>query len=703
MRHRVPKKALTLRDYQAEGVARIERALYEENKKSVLAVAPTAAGKGTMAVALIRDAAERGERVLFLVHRREILYDMRERLMEVGITPGVVMHKIKRDRTAYVQVASVQTLVNEAGRKFDLVVVDEAHHYAAVEWAGVMKRTRAERVVGFTATPQRKDGKPLGDMFGHLLSIVPYRELLSRGYIVPCRLLRPECPLQQDLAQDPVDAYLWHARGTKCFMFVRNLQVARDAVVRLQEAGVPAAVISAHTRHDARAKAMEDFRAGRISVIVNFYTMTEGVDVPDVETIVLGRAIAHEGAYMQMVGRGLRASPGKKLALVLDLTGASYQHGLPLDERTYALRGKNPIGRPDEIEEYKIRERPSLELQNILNVELVEATEAQQKRFGKRRIHWAQVGLGQRRDEEIGNELGVSPKLVAAMRRRFGIKSFRQATFDALIDWDTEPLGKVTDRSLAELLGVPVDTVLRARQARGIPALERGRGLRVDIDWDQQPLGQVADKVLAKQLNVSSSTVLLARKARGIPPFGMGAKLASWEAIPLGTMPDTHIAARYSLTVDSVRNARKRRGIPTYDPDSERSYVFRKHGKEALAEADGIDWDKVGLGERADPLIARELGVSIARVKAARLDRRIPPMVAGRPKMVRDWDKLGLGKDPDLVVAERTGFSVSYIKRLRREKGLSRSNNRWDTRRQGGASAKKKHQKHEEQDRCDRP
>lgn len=662
-----PHPTIKLRDYQTAAIERIEGLLLHERKRSVLAVAPTGAGKGTIAVHLLAKWAREGKRVLYLVHRREIVHDIEGRLIREGITPGVIMGAIQPHRDREVQVASVQTLLHERRHpRWDLVVVDEAHHYAAKDWSAVMKKVRMDAVVGLTATPQRADGKPLGDMFGHLLQVVSYRELLRDGHIVPCRVLRPECPLHQDLAQDPARAYLAYAGSSRCFMFVRAVAEARAAAQTLQKVGVGAAVIAHDTPHDERRKAMEDLAAGRIRVIVNFYTMTEGIDIPAVSTVILGRSCAFEGSYMQMVGRALRAYPGKREALILDLTGASYQYGMPLDERTFQLRGR-AIGR--EESEYRVRAMPERELQQVLNMQLVEATDEQQKRWGKRRINWAAVGLGQRPDADLARDLGIGVETIGAMRRRFGIQSYRQAfVVDKLIDWSAQPLGKYTDRSIAEKLGVLVDTVKRAREARKIPPLHRGRGLRTDVDWDAQPLGKVADKTLAKQLKVAQSTVLMARRARNIPPFGLGAKLASWDRIPLGKLPDTAVAAKYDLTLDAVRNARKRRGIPAYNDSPARP--------RALPD-DPVAWDKVGLGERADRVIAQSLGVSIRRVRLAREERGIAPMKAGRQVIGHDWEKLGLGDEPDAVVAARAGCSVSYVKKTRRLLGKSRKGMRW--------------------------
>ncbi len=216
------RDAPRLRDYQERGIDAIE-SLIMSGKRRVLAVAPTGAGKGTIAVHMLAMTALHGGTALFVVHRREILHDVAGRLRALGVEPGL-MNSDKPDRTRPVQLTSIQSLIHDRRRhEVDLLVIDEAHHYAAEEWSSVAAHVRAYATVGFTATPQRADGRPLGDVFDVMVDVVSYSELLDRGHIVPCRVLRPEAPLGIDLAQDATEAWRKYAPGSQAFVFVRNL------------------------------------------------------------------------------------------------------------------------------------------------------------------------------------------------------------------------------------------------------------------------------------------------------------------------------------------------------------------------------------------------------------------------------------------------------------------------------------------------
>jgi DNA repair protein RadD len=356
--------ALKLRDYQVQTLEQVARA----RSSRVLVVAPTGAGKGTMATELIARTAAQGQRAMFVVHRREIIRDITERLRIRGIaaTPSF-------DTKAAVRVMSVQAALKAPrSQAVHTLVLDEAHHYAAFEWNRVIGMATPNRVVGFTATPQRADGKALGDMFETLIDSVSYSELLRRGIIVPCRVLRPASRLTNELAQDPVEAYLRYSNDEAAIMFVRSVEDAIDCSLRLNIAGVPAGVVHAGTPARERDQTMHALAKGDMQVVVNVGVLTEGVDVPHVSCLVLARSCSHASTYVQIAGRVLRSSPGKEMATLIDLVGASHRHGLPGEDRVYSLEGRGIETRSRDNYEYE-RHAPSEPTKyEILDCELEE-------------------------------------------------------------------------------------------------------------------------------------------------------------------------------------------------------------------------------------------------------------------------------------------------------------------------------------------
>jgi superfamily II DNA or RNA helicase len=226
------------------------------------------------------------------------------------------------------------------------VVVHNCHHYAADEWSTVPRAYPDARLIGLTATPERSDGRPLGDMFSRLIVAAHYSELLEQGVIVPCRMLRPSTILRSEatqswgLAQDEVAAYQAHGEGRSGFVYVPRISKAVALAAQFVRAGISALAISTDTDTAVRDAAIAQLVAGHVRLLVNVYALTEGVDVPSASLCLLARGVGHVSPYLQMVGRVLRASPGKTEALLLDLPGVSHLFGAPTDDRVYALSGQ---------------------------------------------------------------------------------------------------------------------------------------------------------------------------------------------------------------------------------------------------------------------------------------------------------------------------------------------------------------------------
>lgn len=338
-----PRAASTvLRPFQVAACKNVWLAL--EIHRSVLLVAPTGSGKTVMGMALLARFRSEGHRVLVVAHRRELIQQTARKIRESSIGPdevGIVMPGYPLEREKSVQVASIQTLLAQGfPPNIGLLLLDEAHHYPADDWQKVYGHYPLAKTLGLTATPCRSDGRALGDIFEHLIVAAKYSELIHDSYLVPCRVLQPPITLGSNQnAQDPLFAYQSLAGGTRAFGFADRVERCEILARRFAESGIPSAIIEANTPRNERDRILGDFRAGEIKVLWNVYTLTEGVDIPDVSTVILARNVDHVGAYLQMCGRALRPAPGKTEALLIDLVGASRVHGSPTENRVYSLTG----------------------------------------------------------------------------------------------------------------------------------------------------------------------------------------------------------------------------------------------------------------------------------------------------------------------------------------------------------------------------
>ncbi len=160
-----------LRPYQIDVIARV-RAAVADGQRRICLVAPTGSGKTIIVAEIVRSGVERGRRVLFLAHRRELVAQAAEKLFNVGLSAGIIQAGCTPSPEYQVQIASVQTLHARAVRTrkidpppADLVVVDEAHHVRARSWRQILDLYPEAVVLGLTATPCRGDGRGLGNVF----------------------------------------------------------------------------------------------------------------------------------------------------------------------------------------------------------------------------------------------------------------------------------------------------------------------------------------------------------------------------------------------------------------------------------------------------------------------------------------------------------------------------------------------------------
>lgn len=305
--------------------------------KAVLLVMPTGAGK-TVTGALLAQH----RKTLWVAHRQQLVLQAAEELRAlVGVdNVGVVMCGYPENPRAPIQVGTVETLLARGTRpKVDLLVLDEGHHYEAFSWRKLAAhyRSRDVLVLGLTATPERHDGRGLGDVYEVLVEGASYSELVRAGVLVPPLVYGPNHYLGKDFAGDPLEAWEKLSSHMPTFWFSPSVESARSAANRLKRRGVPSFTVDWETPSAQREVAMEAFGSGKIRVLTNAFCLTEGVNVPDARVGLSTRAFRNVGSYIQAFGRLARAAPNKPYSILIDLTGAHHVHGSPIADRIYSL------------------------------------------------------------------------------------------------------------------------------------------------------------------------------------------------------------------------------------------------------------------------------------------------------------------------------------------------------------------------------
>lgn len=335
---------MSLRPYQERAIDEL-RACYQRGCRAPALILPTGAGKTVVASEIIRLTVERGGRVLFLVHRAELLSQSVSKLERAGVTNLRIIQAGNDlgSPIAPVAVASIPTLTRWTDRQpvASLVVIDECHHVMAKTWRRLADHYRDALLLGLTATPQRADGRSIGDVFDSIVVGSTVAELTSLGHLVPCRVFAPPDKLDaKQIAQSPLAAYRKHADGTRAVIFCVTVEHAERVAEEMNAGGVRTRVVHGEMGRDSRRAALDDLDAGRIDAVASIGVLTEGWDSPAVATCILARKPQHTGLYLQMVGRVLRPHPGKSHATLIDLCGSVHDHGPPDMDREYTLDGR---------------------------------------------------------------------------------------------------------------------------------------------------------------------------------------------------------------------------------------------------------------------------------------------------------------------------------------------------------------------------
>lgn len=310
--------------------------------------------------------------LLFVAHRQEILHQSLDAFRQVvrdGAFGELYVDGHRPDEWRHV-FASIQSLAQVEMQEldasaFDVVIVDEFHHAAAPSYRKLLDRLRPKILLGLTATPERSDAANILHFFdGHIAAELRLWDALERGLL---------CPFQYFGLHDNsnLSRLTWSRKGYD-IAELENLYTADDARVKLvlqqlfdkhrdartmkalgfcvsiahaefmarkfTDAGLPSQAVSAETDSEERRNALADLRAGRVRALFAVDLFNEGVDLPDVDTLLFLRPTESSLVFMQQLGRGLRRSESKDCVTVLDFIGHAHRK-FRFDLRYRAITG----------------------------------------------------------------------------------------------------------------------------------------------------------------------------------------------------------------------------------------------------------------------------------------------------------------------------------------------------------------------------
>lgn len=330
----------------------------------VLLVAPTGAGKTTIAGMVIDRTVKKGNRVLMLAHRRKLIQQIAERAGHLGIPYGVQMADlpdapwVKKDITAPFQVASRDTLISRVMKNgwngigdFQLMIVDEAHRLESSQYEALANRCGVKHWLGLTATPCQPSGAGLGKRnWDVIVEAATVRELIALKYLVPVKCFAPpevgalrKKGEKVGIAGDPVDHWKRFGEGRPTVVFNTKVEEAIAVRDRYRAAGITAEYLDASTPYDRREDVLGDVASGRIQVVTNVGILGEGVDLPALTVCQLLCRCESLQKFLQLAGRIMRPSPGKEYGILLDHSAAVFQHGFPDEPQNWELSEDDDI------------------------------------------------------------------------------------------------------------------------------------------------------------------------------------------------------------------------------------------------------------------------------------------------------------------------------------------------------------------------
>ena len=362
----------------------VERRVHDHHRN--LVVAATGTGKTVVAALDFRrlsDGTHERPSLLFVAHRREILEQSLRTYREVlgdANFGELYVGGTRPDRWRHV-FASVQSLTAYGVDRidplaYDVVVIDEFHHAEASTYRRLLDHLKPRELLGLTATPERTDGLDVRSFFqGRTAAELRLWDALGADLL---------CPFHYFAVADGTDLRRvgWsrgryddaalsgvytgnRARAAIVLGQLRDLVLDIGAMRALgfcvsvahaefmaqvfREAGIAAAAVSGATPSHERAQALEDLRSRRLNVLFAADLFNEGLDLPDVDTLLFLRPTESATLFLQQLGRGLRRTRDKAVLTVLDFVGHHRQE-FRFDRRLRALTGASRRGLERDIE-----------------------------------------------------------------------------------------------------------------------------------------------------------------------------------------------------------------------------------------------------------------------------------------------------------------------------------------------------------------
>lgn len=340
---------MPLRPYQNDLVEDV-RSAWHEGYRAPCIVLGCGGGKSCIVAEIARRTTFNGKRVLFLVHRKELVDQITATFAFWGVLMDLCL------------VGMVQTITRRLKKipKPALIITDENHHSLAASYKRIYEHFSDVPRVGVTATPVRLNGDGLGDVNDKLIIGKSTKWLIANGFLAPYDYYAPsvadltglhtrrgeyvqsdidKAMIQNKVFGDVIAYYRKLANGKKAICYCASIKHSKATAAAFCDAGIRAKHIDGDTPKNERDRIISDFRKGEITILCNVDLISEGFDVPDCECSILLRPTHSLTLYIQQSMRCMRYRKDKR-AIIIDHVGNYARHGMPDDDREWTLAKK---------------------------------------------------------------------------------------------------------------------------------------------------------------------------------------------------------------------------------------------------------------------------------------------------------------------------------------------------------------------------
>lgn len=353
---------MSLRPYQIDCINQIREAIKNGHKRVVLQAA-TGLGKSRIFSEIVKSSVKKGNKVWILAHRLKLITQASSYMHDINFSIVNPIYLLKRN--ADVQIGTIQSI-----RRFlklpapNLICIDEAHRACSPQYKRIINEYPNAIILGFTATPERTDGRGLGEIFTHMVKAPSIQWAQENGYL--CNYELYEIPSEFDakkirdemgkideeyqeneinrslIVGDAVRQYRNICENVPALAFCCSVKASIDTAMAFNDAGYRAISLSANSSEKEREEAFSLFEKRIIKIICSCDLLIEGIDLPCATACIMLRFTDSIIIYLQAIGRVLRPHKDKSKAIILDHVGNSSEksHGLPCQERNWSLEGR---------------------------------------------------------------------------------------------------------------------------------------------------------------------------------------------------------------------------------------------------------------------------------------------------------------------------------------------------------------------------